>query len=73
MSIYFEKTSYEPMIKGNEMSIHKVAITDLLGRSCNKSPLEKRLGNLLSSARKSKCKKSKCRKVTELVTMHHFQ
>jgi hypothetical protein len=62
MPIYFEKASYEPMFNGSEMRIHKVAIADLLGRSCNKSPLEKRLGSLLSSAQKSKSRKSKSRK-----------
>ena len=41
------------------ISLDKEDLVDLLGRSCNKTPLDKRLGNLLTSSRNTRGSKTR--------------
>ena len=43
------------------MSLNKADVIDILGRSCHKSPLEKRLGRLLPSRKTRGNKRNKCK------------
>lgn len=58
-----DNMSIDVIHNGDEMSmrLNKEDLIDILGRSCHKSPLEKRLGQLLPS-RKTRGKKRKQRK-----------
>lgn len=44
------------------ISLDKEDLVDLLGRSCNKTPLDKRLGNLLTSSRNTRRSKTRSSK-----------
>jgi len=54
------------------MSLDKADFVDLLGRSCNKSPLEKRLGRLLTTRRKTRGhKQRRCRTAMNKQSRRH--
>ena len=45
------------------MSMNKADVMDILGRSCHKSPLEKRLGQLLTTRKTRANKRKRCKTV----------